>query len=538
MTSSTSSKPTLAPDPIFDSHVKVLQDRLDNFLHHYGPLLFTTDASGLWEAYLQAFPEENRQHFNCHTCRRFIEAYGGLVAITPEGDFASPFWGLDAPSFYAEPTRALMNKVLAARVNGVFYSKTIRLGTPEAGGWTHLAVAVPPTYTGLHKVTLTSGQARAEKREDYANVMRTLAEYSADDLAQAVRVLQSETLYRSEKLLGAAEWLAGLQQIRLEVKNHHTREALLWRAVGLAPSGFCHPRSGMLGTLLDDIRDRYPFGDIKRRFDAKMNPLVYQRPQVLPAAGAIAQAEKLVEQLGIAQSLQRRFARLDEIEPLWMPAEPKAAPERPGVFGHLVPKGEQPAATLEIPAVTMTWEKFQRVVLPAAEAIEFLVPSHNENYTALTTAAHADAPPILQWDNLEYRNPVAWYVYMGGSKPEAFGLKGNTWTKVTAVAHQPTEWGPKDRPRITHQGESVIFFLEGCRDMVNRGGLELFPECLRSELHQVRSVLEAYSRAGRIQDTDGPNACGLRLQKGNSLMGRFRITSKGSKAVYIIDRWD
>ena len=51
---SSTSKPAPAPDPTFDSHVRVLQARLDNFLAHYGPLLFTTDASGLWEAYLQA----------------------------------------------------------------------------------------------------------------------------------------------------------------------------------------------------------------------------------------------------------------------------------------------------------------------------------------------------------------------------------------------------------------------------------------------------------------------------------------------------
>ena len=309
LTSSSSSKPTPAPDPVFDGHVKVLQDRLTNFLHHYGPLLFTTDAKGLFDAYLEAFPKETRQHFNCTTCRRFIDAYGGLVAITPQGDFASPFWGLDAPEFYAMPTRAMMDKVLAARVTGVFYSRGFRLGTPEAGGWTHFSAVLPPTYTGLHKMTLTPGQARAEKREDFGQVMRALDEFSSEDLAQAVRLLKSETLYRAEKLLGAAEWLADLQRIREEVQNRRTREAMIWRAVGLAPAGFCHPRSGMLGTLLEDIQAHLPYTDLKQRFDAKMHPLQYQRPQAPPAAGAIAQAEKLVAGLRLQKgnSLMGRF---------------------------------------------------------------------------------------------------------------------------------------------------------------------------------------------------------------------------------------
>lgn len=537
LTSSTS-KPIPAPDPVFDGHVRAIQDRLTIFLNNYGPVLFTTDAEGLFDAYLAQFPEACRQHFNCNTCRRFIETYGGLVAITEQGDFASPFWGLEAPDAYTMPTQALKDKVLAARVTGVFFSNECQLGTPMAGGWTHFAAVLPSRYPRAHKMTLTPGQARAEKREDFGQVMRALDEFSLEDLAQAVRVLQSETLYRSEHLLGAAAWLAGMQTVRHEVKNHRTREAMLWRGVGLAPAGFCHPSSGMLGTLLEDIQARYPFEEIKRRFDAKMNPLAYQRPQAAPAAGAIAQAEKLVEQLGIAASLQRRFARLDEIEPLWMPAEPKAAPEGSGVFGHLVPKGEKAGPALELPAVTMTWEKFQRVVLPEAEAIEFLVPTCSENYTALTTAADPAAPPILQWDSPENRNPVAWYVYHGGARPEMFGLVGGAYRKVTAVSLQPTEWGRKDQPRLEHQGESVIFFLEGCRDTVNRGGLALFPECLRSELHQVRSVIEAYSRAGKIAETEGPLACGVRLQKGSSSCGRFRVTTKGARAEYVIDRWD
>jgi hypothetical protein len=147
LTSSTGSKPIPAPDPTFDGHLHALQARLDNFLTHYGPLLFTTNATGLFEAYLEAFPDSCRQHFNCHACRRFIDTYGGLVAVLEDGAFASPFWGLDAPEIYALPTQILKDKVLCARVTGVFFSAHTQLGTPEAGGWTHFAAQLPPGYT-------------------------------------------------------------------------------------------------------------------------------------------------------------------------------------------------------------------------------------------------------------------------------------------------------------------------------------------------------------------------------------------------------
>lgn len=35
----------------------------------------------LFEIYLNGFPLENRQHYNCNCCKSFIRHYGNLVAI-------------------------------------------------------------------------------------------------------------------------------------------------------------------------------------------------------------------------------------------------------------------------------------------------------------------------------------------------------------------------------------------------------------------------------------------------------------------------
>jgi hypothetical protein len=80
---------------------------------------------------------------------------------------------------------------------------------------------------------------------------------------------------------------------------------------------------------------------------------------------------KIVEQMGIANALRRRFARLDEIKAIWRPAAVDAAPAGAGVFAHLTPKGHGPRTTLELPAIIMTWDKFHRTILPEAEAMEF-----------------------------------------------------------------------------------------------------------------------------------------------------------------------
>jgi hypothetical protein len=290
----------------------------------------------------------------------------------------------------------------------------------------------------------------------------------------------------------------------------------------------------VVGALLEDIAAGLDFAEVKARFDAKLHPLIYQRPQAAPAAGAIAAAEKLVETLGIAPSLERRFARLDEIEAIWRPMARKAPPAAGGVFGHLAAKGDATAPSASgMPPVTMTWEKFARTVRPGATAIEVQVPGHGA-FIALTTAAHPDAPPILRWDRQEARNPVAWYVYHNGSPAAQWGLHGGAWAKVEALALLPSLWG--DQP-ASHLGEGVVVMIEGALD----GGTPhngLFPENLRPELHGARAVIEAYSKGATLEPAGGAAACGLDLRKGQTINCVLRVTSATGKTDYRIDRWD
>ena len=145
------------------------------------------------------------------------------------------------------------------------------------------------------------------------------------------KLLDSEQLYRSEKVAGPARWLMALHERLAAIKKKpHVREAIVWRAVATAPPGFCHVRSTMVGTLLADLAAHMPFHQVRRRFSDKMHPLQYQRPTAAPSAGNIAQAEKAMKELDAAGALARRFARLEDLQAtLWTPPAP-AAPPREG----------------------------------------------------------------------------------------------------------------------------------------------------------------------------------------------------------------
>jgi hypothetical protein len=372
--------------------------------------LFTTDAEGLWDAYLNNIPEYARQHYNCHSCRHFINHFGSLVTISEGGNTFSPLWDvMGVPELFTESVKALRKIVLTSRVTGVFTSKEAALGYPVTGEWSHIYVRLP-TAKVFKSLVKTPFQEMAEKHEDFKMLMLALSEYPVEIVDQAVNLLQSESLYRSDKFLGVAKWFKELHEKRASAKSSERKTNMVWVAVATAHAGYCHVKSSMIGTLLDDLRSGLTFTEVSRRFSEKMNPAQYMRAQVAPAQGNIDNAEKIIEKLGLADSLKRRYATLDEI-PVFEWRDVKSIPTaiKPGkVFSMVTPKKDVPVSNdLQLPTTTMTWEKFNRTVLPTADSIEVKVDNPNR-FVALVTASVQPCTNLLQWNN-----PFSWY-YHGG----------------------------------------------------------------------------------------------------------------------------
>lgn len=358
--------------------------------------------------------------------------------------------------------------------------------------------------------------------------------YEALHQETAKELLAAGKLARSEKALGWAKWLQDLAEAIHPQETRQRNNGQIWRAVAEAPKGWCQVRSGMLGTLLDDLKAGLPFGTIKARWDDKMGPMQYMRPTAAPTDGAIERAEKIFAELGLAPALERRFARLHEVwdHRVWAEEAAKPAPQaQSGLFGHLrTARVVQQAPYVVQPVETVTWSRFRRSILPMVQKLDVRVGGP-QTFVGLLTATHPEAPPILQWDSQEARNPFSWYVYQGGSLASQWGLTGNSWVACPAVVPKPSMWSGKH----AHQGEGMIFVLDGCRE-TRESGLALFPEILRSDLHEVRKVIEAHSRTGQPTGADEGSANGLLLDDRNPIHVRVHLAS--GVAEYKIERWD
>jgi hypothetical protein len=539
-----------------DSHLHSYDDALAHVRARFPQIsdipLFTTDADDLWLTFLSAIPSDRRQHYNCRACKHFIERYGDL-AIVQDGRVISALWPSTSTGEYEDRLgtsfRELARVVARSKITGVFVAQngTKEIGTPQTlthdlKVWRHFSVPLASKHVNKSPIKLAH-QVAAEKREEFEMLSRAFGDFKYTTVQRAVDLLKSGQLLHGEKHLGVASWLLNLYDSRARV-TEPVRTNLVWLAVADAPPGWCHVRSSMIGNLLEDIEVDLSFDQIKRSYDAKMHPLQYLRPQAEPSEGNIEQAEKIIKVLRASGSLDRRYAQLDEVDALWKPTPYKvnaetgrtSAASENGVFGHLRPTPHR--ATYEpLPPVSMTWVKFRDTVLVDAQSIEFKVSRGRLSYCAIVTAANADAPPIMQWDREDQRNPASWYLYDGGSYPSAWNMAGGDWAKVNAFALRPCHWYGNKREQ---DGDAVVAILDGCRDKRVGGGGSFFPQNLRTEYHSIRRVMEAYSRDAIIPDRDKATACGVMLSGGQSWTDIvFRVTTKsGMVGIYTLDRWD
>ena len=507
--------------------------------------LFATGATGLFDAFLAELPPALRQRYTCNACRRFVERFGHLVVLDAAGERRNALWEPETvPATFRPSVEAMAGLVTRAEVTSAFLSEEKTWGLPinrdavRACSWRHLAVqpAAPLVYKASPLVS--ASQRTAELRQDFETLQRALGDFSPEVVGQAHALLSTEALYRSEKVLGVATWLRELHAKLGATRDERRRANLVWYAVATAPAGFCHVRSSMIGTLLSDLAEGKSVGDVAAAFAAKMHPLQYQRPQAAPSAGNLAQAEKVVAALGSAGALARRFARLEDItEKVWSPpaTSPAKRADAAGVFGHLRTREDAQRAgarVLDVPGTTtMTWVKFSTTVLPGAARIELVVPGGRAPFVALVTAADPAAPPVLQWDREERRNPVSWYFYNSGSPASQWGLLAGDFVEVTAVTLKPSMGGAGD---FQHQGKGALFLLAGARDTLHERSGGFFVEMLRSEYHAVRKTLEAYMMGATVAGRDEATACGIAFE-GQT----FRVTSQGGTRTTIkLDRWD
>lgn len=479
---------------MFKDFVKAIQKNLQQ-MSKDSSRLFTVnvDTEELYNLYLDSFPAgtneiyRERREYDCSCCRHFIRDVGNVVSIK-NGELHT-IWGINPVSDdkYNVVAAALDAYVKQKAVLGVFLKKEKRIGTPEnremlptgkINKYEHFFVDLPEIciFKEYYGHTL---EGDLSQFRDIRNVFkRSLDEISKESVDTVLELIAQNSLYKG------AEWKKQLTEFKNYQKEYkrltdEQKELWTWEKSIVAGAVIGKIRNHSIGTLLVNISEGMDLDLAVRKYEQIVAPVNYKRPKAIFTKKMLEDAKKTITELGYMDSLQRRFATLDDITVNNILFSNKDAAKRITGAMDLFDEMEQdvaidPKRFSKVEEISA--EDFIKNVLPVAKELEvYLENKHIQNMVSLIAPEVAAAKTMFKWNN-----GMSW-AYTGNITDS--DIKENVKAaggSVAGVVRFSIQWNDKDGKDnsdldahcIEPKGGEHIYF--GCRKSLRtRGELDI-----------------------------------------------------------------
>ena len=403
---------------MFKDFVKAIQKNLQQ-MSKDSSRLFTVnvDTEELYNLYLDSFPAgtneiyRERREYDCSCCRHFIRDVGNVASIK-NGELHT-IWGINPVSDdkYNVVAAALDAYVKQKAVSGVFLKKEKRIGTPEnremlptgkINKYEHFFVDLPEIciFKECYGHTL---EGDLSQFRDVRNVFkRSLNEISKEAVDTVLELIAQNSLYKG------AEWKKQLTEFKNYQKEYgkltdEQKELWIWEKSIAAGAVIGKIRNHSIGTLLVNISEGMDLDLAVRKYEQIVAPVNYKRPKAIFTKKMLEDAKKTITELGYMDSLQRRFATLDDITVNNILFSNKDAAKRITGAMDLFDEMEQdvaidPKRFSKVEEISA--EDFIKNVLPVAKELEvYLENKHIQNMVSLIAPEVADAKTMFKWNN-------------------------------------------------------------------------------------------------------------------------------------------
>lgn len=403
---------------MFRDFVKAIQKNLQQ-MSKDSSRLFTVnvDTEELYNLYMDSFPAgtneiyRERREYDCSCCRHFIRDVGNVVSIK-NGELHT-IWGINPVSDdkYNVVAAALDAYVKQKAVLGVFLKKEKRIGTPEnremlptgkINKYEHFFVDLPEIciFKECYGHTL---EGDLSQFRDVRNVFkRSLDEISKEAVDTVLELIAQNSLYKG------AEWKKQLTEFKNYQKEYgkltdEQKELWIWEKSISAGAVIGKIRNHSIGTLLVNISEGMDLDLAVRKYEQIVAPVNYKRPKAIFTKKMLEDAKKTITELGYIDSLQRRFATLDDITVNNILFSNKDAAKRITGAMDLFDEMEQdvaidPKRFSKVEEISA--EDFIKNVLPVAKELEvYLENKHIQNMVSLIAPEVADAKTMFKWNN-------------------------------------------------------------------------------------------------------------------------------------------
>lgn len=403
---------------MFSNFVKAIQKNLQQMAKD-SKRLFTVnvDTEELYNLYLDSFPAgtnkiyRERREYDCSCCRHFIRDMGNVVSIK-NGELHT-IWGINPvpEEKYNVVADVLDTYIKQKAISGVFLSKWERIGTPEnremvptgeINRYEHFFVDLPEIciYKEMYGHTLDGDLSQFR---DIRNVFkRSLDEISRESVETVLELIAQNSLYKG------AEWKRQLTEFKKYQKEYEKlpdeqKELWTWEKSIAAGAVIGKIRNHSIGTLLVNIADGMDLDMAVRKYEQIVAPTNYKRPNAIFTKKMLEDAKKTITELGYMDSLQRRFATLDDITVNNILFSNKDAAKRIAGAKDLFDEMEQdiaidPKRFSKVEEISV--DDFIKNVLPVAKELEvYLENKHIQNMVSLIAPEVTEAKTMFKWDN-------------------------------------------------------------------------------------------------------------------------------------------
>lgn len=390
----------------FSSFSELLRQRFEALAQHE---LYTVAITGdeVWAAYLAAFPEgtnpifRERTEHDCSCCRQFIRNLGNVVAII-DGKVRS-IWSVDgeAPAPYNVVDNMLCCLIESHSIDSLYRTTEAKFGQLTSKEllddgnvkvWNHFHSAVPAKFQAA-----SPAQAIGDFNTTVEVFHRGLNELTSSAFETVVGLIEANNLYRGEEFLASVKQFHSFV-VAYSLLNEQQKEVFVWNKSTNPVARF---RNTSIGTLLVDLSEGMELEAAVRSFESKVAPTNYKRTTALITPRMIDDAMKTVDELGIRDGLERRFAKLSDVSVnnvLWVDGSVQDK-MKDGLAALLHESVAVTAPAKEV-ATPISIADFMANVVPKAKTISALVRNNlQKNLVSLTAPVHADALGLFKWDN-------------------------------------------------------------------------------------------------------------------------------------------
>ena len=396
------------------SQVRDLLQKNFNACINNGTTLFTVelDKDKLWQVYLDSFPEGTnpvyriRREYDCSCCRHFLKSIGPTVWIDDNLEVHTLFeFDTESPDVFQPVMDALDAFVKQHPINGIYLSKDETVGcysshVLEDGKsvvFNHFALTLP-------RHLMAYGSSIGEKKGSYVSTKdvfkRSLDEISVEAIDTVMELIKSNTLYRGN------EWKTQIQKFREYKKaydklDNKKKDLFCWKNSAVAGSVIGRIKNHSIGVLLIDVSNDMDLDQAVRKYEAIVAPTNYKRPKAIFTKKMLEEAQKKVEELGLMDSLPRRYAVPDDItvNNILFANKDTAKKLAGNVFDEMKEETAiNPKSFARVEEIPI--DNFIADVLPTVSEMEVLMQNKLEpNLVSIIAPVNREAPGMFKWNN-------------------------------------------------------------------------------------------------------------------------------------------